>query len=204
MEQGGLYLILIILFIETGLFFGFFLPGDPLLFISGIIIANTTDVSYPFDVELLNLLFWGVLFIISTILGNFVGYWTGKKFGHRFTNKEKKSWLIKPKHIEGAQQFYKKRGGFAVLMARFVPIARTFIPIIGGIVGMNIRHFATYNVLGAILWVGTLTSLGYVLGENEWVKNNLEWTLLGIVLVVTAPVIVKMFVKKSKTVESED
>lgn len=197
MSKGGLYLVLIILFIETGLFFGFFLPGDPLLFISGMIIANAGDGAIPFDNELYNLFFWGILFVISTILGNMVGYWSGNKFGYLFKgNKEGKRPLIKEKHIESAEEFYQKRGGFAILIARFLPVVRTFVPIVGGIVKMDFKRFMLFNILGAILWVVSITTAGFLLGENQWVQDNLEWTIFGIVAVVTLPVVFKMVFKK--------
>lgn len=197
MSKGGLYLVLIILFIETGLFFGFFLPGDPLLFISGMIIANAGDGAIPFDNELYNLFFWGILFVISTILGNIVGYWSGNKFGYLFKgNKEGKRPLIKEKHIESAEEFYQKRGGFAILIARFLPVVRTFVPIVGGIVKMDFKRFMLFNILGAILWVVSITTAGFLLGENQWVQDNLEWTIFGIVAVVTLPVVFKMVFKK--------
>lgn len=197
MSKGGLYLVLIILFIETGLFFGFFLPGDPLLFISGMIIANAGDGAIPFDNELYNLFFWGILFVISTILGNIVGYWSGNKFGYLFKgNKEGKRPLIKEKHIESAEEFYQKRGGFAILIARFLPVVRTFVPIVGGIVKMDFKRFMLFNILGAILWVVSITTAGFLLGENQWVQDNLEWTVFGIVAVVTLPVLFKMVFKK--------
>lgn len=200
-KNGGLYLVLIIIFIETGLFFGFVLPGDPLLFISGVIIAGANESLHPFDVELFNLIFWIILIIIAATAGNFVGYWFGNKFGH-LLNKKKDGWLIKKKHIQTAHDFYSKRGGFAIVIARFLPIVRTFAPIIGGMVKMDFKVFAFYNVLGAIIWVTSLTSLGYILGDRPWVQENLEWIMLGIILVVTLPVIIKLFTKKSKVPQS--
>lgn len=202
MSKGGLYLVLIILFIETGLFFGFFLPGDPLLFVSGMIIANAGEGAIPFDNEAFNLAFWGVLFILSTILGNIVGYWSGYKFSHFFRGSGDKKRLIKAKHIDSAEAFYQKRGGFAILIARFLPVVRTFVPIVGGIVKMDFKRFMLFNILGAILWVGTITTAGFLLGENQWVQDNLEWTVLGIVAVVTLPVVFKMLVKKKPKIAS--
>ncbi len=201
MKNGGLYLVLLILFIETGIIIGFFLPGDPLLFISGMIIASANETSYPFDNQLFNLSFWMLLFAASTILGNFFGYWFGYKFKH-IVNRKKDTWFLKRKHIQTAHDFYEKRGGFAIAIARFLPIVRTFAPIIAGTVEMNFKKFAFYNVLGAIVWVGSITSLGYVLGDNPWVKSNLEYILIGLVLIVTAPVIIKLFVKKKENNES--
>lgn len=195
MANGGLYLILLILFIETGLFFGFFLPGDPLLFVSGMVIAGAEQAAIPFDNEIYNLLFWGILFIFSTIFGNIAGYWTGFRFSYLF-KKGKKTWLLKPKHIESAEAFYNKKGGFAILIARFLPIVRTFIPIVGGIVKMNFKQFMFFNALGALLWVGVIMTLGFILGESPWIQANLEWTLLALVVLVTAPVIFKFLKPK--------
>ncbi len=197
MKNGGLYLVLLILFIETGVIIGFFLPGDPLLFVSGMIIAATAETSYPFDSQFSNLLFWMILFATSTILGNFFGYWFGYKFKH-VVNRNEDTWFLKRKHIQTAHDFYEKRGGFAIAIARFLPIVRTFAPIVAGTVEMNFKKFAFYNVIGAIIWVGSLTSLGYILGDNPWVKTNLEYILIGLVLIVTLPVIIKLFAKKKE------
>lgn len=196
MQNGGLYLVLIILFIETGVIFGFFLPGDPLLFISGMIIASASEVHHPFSNSLLNLPFWMILFTISTILGNFFGRWFGSKFSH-LINREKDTWFLKRRHIETTRKFYNRRGGFAIAIARFLPIVRTFAPIIAGTVNMNFKKFAFYNILGGIIWVGSITSLGYILGNNPWVKNNLEFVIIGLVITVTSPVLFKLFFAKS-------
>ncbi|MBW7867953.1 MAG: VTT domain-containing protein [Brumimicrobium sp.] len=195
MKNGGLYLVLLILFIETGVIIGFFLPGDPLLFISGMVIASANEVHYPFGNEFFNLTFWILLFTSSTILGNFVGYWFGNKFKY-IINRKEDTWFLKRKHIQTAHEFYEERGGFAIAIARFLPIVRTFAPIIAGTVEMNFKKFAFYNILGAILWVVSITTLGYVLGENPWVQKNLEFILIGLILLVTAPVIIKLFTKK--------
>lgn len=196
MKRGGLYLVLIILFIETGLIIGFFLPGDPLLFVSGMIIAGADQIGHTFFNEIYTLLFWQGLFILSAVSGNFMGYWFGLKFGHLLNNRNKDYWLLKRKHIESAYEFYNKSGGFAVTIARFLPIARTFVPVIGGMVRMDMKKFAIYNISGAILWVASLVTLGFLLGENEWVNKNLELTLVVIVLIVTIPVIRKMLLRK--------
>ncbi len=198
MKNGGLYLVLLILFIETGFFFGFFLPGDPLLFIAGIVISATNQMHYPFANEYYNLIFWMLLFIASTILGYFLGYWFGKRFGSKLQHR-KDTWLFKKKYIIAAHDFYEKRGGFAIAISRFLPIVRTFAPIIGGMAEMEYKKFAYYNVLGAVIWVVSITTLGFVLGDNEWVKHNLEYVIIGIVVFVTAPVILKLLFKKKET-----
>jgi membrane-associated protein len=197
MKNGGLYLVLVILFIETGLFFGFFLPGDPLLFISGMVIASVSEAHYPFSNQLFNLLFWMLLFVTSTVLGNFFGYWFGKRFAH-FFNRAEDTWFLKRRHVQAAHDFYESKGGFAIAIARFLPIVRTFAPIIAGTVEMDFKKFSFYNILGAILWVGSLTSLGYILGDNEWVKHNLELIILAIICIVTAPVIFKLAFNQKK------
>lgn len=195
--HGGLYLLLFIVFAETGILIGFFLPGDPILFIAGIIIANLT--LGPVD-SVLTLLYWIALISAAGILGNFLGYACGKYFGHRLL-KMKDNWLFKKEYIFRAQEFYEKRGGVAIILARFLPVVRTFAPIVAGIVEMDFKKFAFYNVLGGILWVGSLVTLGYLLGENDWVQRNLEYVILGIVVAATAPVLVKMVTGKKKKVE---
>lgn len=195
MNNGGLYLVLIILFIETGLFFGFFLPGDPLLFVSGMVIATATEAPYPFAGGLVNLWYWMSLFILATVLGYYLGYWFGHRFGFAL-HRRQDSWIFKKKYIDSAHDFYQRKGGFAIAISRYLPIVRTFAPIIAGMVEMDFKKFTFYNILGAIIWVISITSLGYVLGENPWVKSNLEFIIIGLVLVVTAPVIFQMLFKK--------
>lgn len=195
MQNGGLYLVLLILFIETGVFFGFFLPGDPLLFVSGMLIASANEGRYPFDSDILNLPFWMLLFMTATILGNYFGYWFGYKF--KFLIEEKKdTWFFKRRHLETARDFYQRKGGFTIAIARFLPVIRTFAPIIAGMVKMDMKKFSLYNILGAAIWVVSLTSLGYILGDNVWVRQNLEYVIIGIVVIVTAPVIIKFLSKK--------
>jgi membrane-associated protein len=195
MKNGGLYLVVLILFIETGIFFGFFLPGDPLLFISGMVIASVNETHYPFSTAMLNLPFWMLLFMASTILGNYFGYWFGYKFKFLIERKED-TWYLKRKHINTAKDFYEKKGGLTIAVARFLPIIRTFAPIIAGTLNMDLKRFTFFNIVGAILWVSTLTGLGFILGDNDWVKKNLEFIILAIVLIVTLPVIIKFFFKK--------
>lgn len=199
LQNGGLYLVLAILFIETGLFIGFFLPGDPLLFVAGMVLGSANQVHEPFANELLNVAFWMLLFSGSTILGYYTGYWFGKRFGHILQTK-KDSWIFKRKYIDAAHEFYERKGGFAIAISRFLPIVRTFAPIIAGTVGMNYKKFSFYNIVGGIIWVVSITSLGYVLGDSPWVMKNLELVIIGLVLVVTLPVLSKMIFKKGSTI----
>ncbi|HLR49213.1 MAG TPA: VTT domain-containing protein [Candidatus Sphingobacterium stercoripullorum] len=197
MDNGGLYLVILILFIETGFFFGFFLPGDPLLFISGVLIASTRGSVEGLSEGIGSLLYWMALFIASTLVGYYVGYWFGKKFG-RYLQKKGDTLLFKRKHIEMAEAFYNEKGGLAIIIARFLPIVRTFAPIVAGMVGMEMKKFSWYNAIGAFIWVISITTLGYILGNNPWVKSNLDYVVLGIVLLVTAPVVIKFFLEKKR------
>jgi len=200
MAHGGLFLVAFIIFAETGLLVGFFLPGDSLLFITGIVIASSETTLFPTDIHLVNLAFWIVLLTIAAIVGNFVGFWFGKKTGPLLFERQD-TWLIKKKHIHQAHEFYEKRGGIAVIFARFLPIVRTFAPIVAGVVKMDFKKFALYNVIGGVAWITSLVTLGFILGENVWVKEHLEVIIIGLVLVTTAPVLLKMFFGKKKPVE---
>lgn len=194
-QHGGLYIVALIVFIETGLFFGFFLPGDSLLFIAGMIIANTLS---PFDVAAVNLVYWIALITAAGVLGNFLGYWVGKKSDRLLLKKER--WFFKRKYLHQAEEFYAKKGGGAIIIARFLPIVRTFAPIVAGMVKMNFAKFSFYNMLGSLLWVVTIVTAGFLLGESTWVKENLEKIIIGIVLLTTGPVLLKFILRKKKTV----
>lgn len=194
-QHGGLYIVALIVFIETGLFFGFFLPGDSLLFIAGMIIANTLS---PFGIPIVNLIYWIGLITAAGVLGNFLGYWVGKKSDRLLLRKER--WFFKRKYLQQAEEFYAKKGGGAIIIARFLPIVRTFAPIVAGMVKMNFTKFSFYNMLGSLLWVVTIVTAGFLLGENAWVKDNLEKIMIGIILLTTGPVLMKFILRKKKTV----
>ena len=193
-QHGGLYLVALIVFAETGLFVGFFLPGDSLLFVTGLIIAQSAS---PFDAAALNLPYWIVLITLAGIIGNLVGYWFGKKTGPILFER-KDTWLFKRKHLIQAKEFYEKKGGSAIILARFVPIVRTFAPIVAGVVHMERKKFLIYNIVGSFAWVLSMTITGYCLGENEWVKGNLEKIVIGLILVTTLPVLYKMIFAKKR------
>lgn len=198
--HGGLFLVAFIIFAETGLFIGFLLPGDSLLFITGMIIAGAKNNPIPFDSHPLNLAFWIILLTIAAILGNMVGYWFGKKSGLLLFER-KETWMFKRKYLQGAHDFYEKRGGAAIIIARFLPIVRTFAPIVAGVVKMDYKKFISFNIIGAICWIASITTSGFMLGENVWIKEQLEWIILGLILITTIPVIFKMlFSKREKTV----
>lgn len=191
---GGLYLVAFIIFAETGLFVGFFLPGDSLLFVTGLMIANSQS---PFNNDFANLAYWITLITTAGVIGNAVGYWFGRKTGPLLFER-KDTLLFKKKHVIQAKEFYDKRGGSAVILARFLPIVRTFAPIVAGVVEMDRKKFFFFNIVGCVAWVSSMTLAGYFLGENEWVKHNFEKIVIGLILVTTAPVLFKMFFGKKK------
>jgi membrane-associated protein len=158
---GGHLAIWAIVFAESGLFFGFFLPGDSLLFTAGFL-ASVNVPSLGGPLLSIQLLVLGCF--ICAVLGDSVGYWTGKRFGRGLFKKED-SWFFKKKYLEAAQKFYDKYGKKAIVLARFTPIVRTFAPIVAGIAGMNYRSFITYNLVGGFVWTFGLCYLGYVLGN---------------------------------------
>ena len=193
-NYGGLYLVALIIFAETGLFVGFFLPGDSLLFVTGLMIANSQS---PFHNDPANLLYWISLISVSGVIGNAVGYWFGNKTGHLIFER-KDTLLFKKKHLIQAKEFYDKKGGSAIILARFLPIVRTFAPIVAGVVEMDRKKFVFYNLIGCVAWVVSMVFSGYFLGENEWVKHNFEKIVIGLILVTTLPVLFKMFFHKGK------
>lgn len=194
MNNGGLYLVALIIFAETGLFVGFFLPGDSLLFVTGLMIANSQS---PTNNDFVNLIYWIILITISGVIGNIVGYWFGKKTGPLLFER-KDTFLFKKKHLHQAKDFYDKKGGSAIILARFLPIVRTFAPIVAGVVHMDKKKFFTFNILGCVAWVTSMTLSGYFLGENEWVKHNFEKIIIGLIVITTGPVLLKMFLPQKK------
>jgi membrane-associated protein len=202
-KNGGLWLLLFIVFAETGLMVGFFLPGDSLLFVAGIystkLIATLPTGSTGSD--FVNLIILWILVSACGILGNMAGYWFGKKSGpFLFTRKD--TFLFKRKHLLRAKDFYEKHGGQAIVFARFVPIIRTFAPIVAGIVQMEKKKFMFYNITGCIAWVFSMLFAGHYLQKFFLVKfhfdltKHLEPIVIGIVLITTLPVIYKLFFGK--------
>jgi len=172
-----------IIFAETGLLIGFFLPGDSLLFTAGLLVATGT---IQFNIWLLVL-----LLIVCAFLGNQVGFLIGSKAGPAIFNRPD-SRLFKHEHVEKAHAFFERHGGKALILARFVPIVRTFVPVIVGVAGMERRHFAAFNAIGAVLWAGAVTLLGFVLGDRvPFVKNNLDLIFVVIVLLSVIPIILE-------------
>src|SRR5574343_56604 len=180
-HYGGLALLLFIVFAETGLFFGFFLPGDSLLFVAGLMCGTPI-----FDVNIYMLL---TSVITAGILGNFVGYYFGKKTGPVLFRRDD-SFFFKKKHVKAAEEFYNRYGGTAIVLGRFIPIIRTFVPIMAGVVNLDFKKFVVYNVLGCIAWVVSMVLSGYFLGRLfPSLQHNLEYIVITIILVSMIPVV---------------
>lgn len=196
-QNGGLWLFLFIVFAETGLFAGFFLPGDSLLFVAGIYSSELAAEVFDTGNEFLNLMMIVLLVVTAGVLGNTLGYWFGAKSGP-YLFKRKDTFFFKKKHLYTAKEFYDKHGGGAIIFARFLPIIRTFAPIVAGIVGMDKKRFTFFNIVGCVAWAISMLFAGHYLYKfflNTFdidIKKHLELIVLGIILVTTAPVIIKL------------
>ncbi|MBE8719216.1 DedA family protein [Sphingobacterium pedocola] len=184
LSHGGFYIVCLIVFAETGLFFGFFLPGDYLLFLAGLFCAlGKIDVN-------ITTMYFGIL--IAGILGNFIGYWFGYRTGPMLF-KRQDSFLFKRKYVIMAEEFYQKYGGTALIIGRFVPIIRTFAPIFAGVVKLNFRKFVLFNIIGAFLWVSLLTLSGYFLGiQFPWIIEYVEYIIVGLIVIAFLPIAIAL------------
>lgn len=202
-DNGGLWLMLFIIFAETGLFAGFFLPGDSLLFVAGIFSNKLADSLFDSGSDFLNLLMIIVLAAVAGILGNSTGYWFGKKSGP-YLFQRKDTFLFRKKYLYQAKDFYDQHGAGAIVFARFLPIVRTFAPIVAGIVGMDAKKFTLFNIIGSFAWVATMLAAGHYLDKfflehfHFDLKSHLEVIVIGIVLITTAPVLIKLLTGKPK------
>ena len=179
-RYGGLLLLIFIVFAETGLLVGFFLPGDSLLVTAGFL-AATTDV---LDI-------WSVLVALSlaAILGDSTGYYIGKKAGAALYNRPRSRFFHRDRLL-ATKAFYDKYGGMTIILARFMPFARTFAPVVAGVAEMNYRKFVTFNIVGGIGWVVSMSLLGYFFGQIPFVKQHIEKAIILIIVLSIAPVAV--------------
>lgn len=206
-DNGGLWVLLFIIFAETGLFAGFFFPGDSLLFVAGIFSNKLAAWLYDTQNDFLNLLMIIILVTIAGILGNFVGYWFGKKSGPTLY-KRKDSFFFKQKYLLQAREFYEKNGGFTIVIARFIPFVRTFAPIVAGIVQMDKKKFTFYNISGCIAWTVSMMGSGHYLYKFFLEKFEYDLTLhlegivLFIVVITTLPVFIKVYMQKKNPTSS--
>ncbi len=198
-----IYLILfLIIFVETGLVVMPFLPGDSLLFAAGTFCAGVTGASG--EVASLNLwLVLGLLFI-AAVLGDSLNYYFGKNIGLRILGwKIGEKQLVNPKYIAQTQAFYEKNGPKTIIIARFVPIVRTFAPFVAGIGSMNYKTFIKYNIIGGFVWVFGLTLLGYFFGNMPIVQENFETVIIGIIVISILPMIWEFISTKLKKNKAE-
>ncbi len=194
-NYGGLALLLFIIFAETGLFFGFFLPGDSLLFVAGLMCGTPI-----FDVNIYTLIF---SLIAAGILGNFVGYYFGKKTGPMLFKRDD-SFFFKKKHVNAAKEFYNRYGGTAIVLGRFLPIIRTFVPIMAGVVNLDFKKFVWFNIIGCVAWILSMVLSGYFLGRAfPTLQENLEYIVIAIILISMIPVAFT-YIKEHRRIKSEE
>ncbi|MEY3896112.1 MAG: hypothetical protein RLZZ214_1632 [Verrucomicrobiota bacterium] len=181
-------LLFLIIFCETGLVVTPFLPGDSLLFAIGAIAADPTS----------NLNIWvaAIILLVAAILGDTVNYWIGRKFGGWMMRTFPK--VVKPSHIEKTNEFFVRYGGKTIIIARFVPIVRTFAPFVAGSGEMEYRRFMFFNVIGAVLWVGLILPCGWFFGNIPIVKANFELVVLGIIGISVLPMVIEIARAKLK------
>ena len=182
--------MLVIIFAENGLIIGFFLPGDSLLFLSGLICATQPEL---LDVSVQELMLY--LFIFAS-LGSTFGYWFGYHFGKKALER-KESWLFKKKYVEMTTDFYHRHVGKTLILGRYLPIIRTFAPILAGVIRVQFNTFMFYNLIGGAMWVGTITTAGFYLGQFEFIKNNIDLIILGFV-VVTTGVLANTYIRQKR------
>ena len=189
-SSAGLIGLLAIVFAESGLLIGFFLPGDSLLFTGGLLVAGG-KLDWPI---------WAVclMVIAAAIAGDQVGYLFGRKVGPSLFRRPD-SKLFKQENVEKAHGFFEKYGGKSIVLARFVPIIRTFTPIIAGVSHMNYRTFVTYNIIGGTLWGGGVTLLGFWLGKIDFVNKHIELILIGIVALSVIPIAIEFLRARAKS-----
>ncbi len=176
--------VCLIIFSECGLLIGFFLPGDSLLFVAGLFIASGA-IQQPIWLAC-------VLLAICAFLGNVTGYWIGRKVGPTLFNKPD-SKLFKQEHVDKTHEFFERYGARAIILARFVPIVRTFITAVAGVGQMDQRKFFLYSAIGGVAWAAGMTLLGYFLGNIPWIKENIEAMAILIVIISIVPIIVEYF-----------
>jgi membrane-associated protein len=205
----GVYMVLFIVFAETGLFAGFFLPGDSLLFLSGIYTRELVETFFFIPSDLSNVTILSLLIAAAATLGNIFGYWFGSKSGNYLFTRED-SFFFKKKYIIQSQHFFVKHGGKAIVFARFLPIIRTFVPIIAGIVHMKKSKFMLYNVISSLLWSFTLVFAGHYLYGffldqfDIDLKKHIETIILTLIAITTLPLIWNYFKQRKLTKNSEE
>jgi membrane-associated protein len=202
--NGGLYVLLLVIFAETGLFIGFLFPGDSLLFAAGIYMGDLSKEFFGVHWSIIM-----VMVMLASVIGNMVGYWFGRKTGPLLFER-KDTWIFKKKHLIRARDFYNHYGKGTIFVAKFLPIIRTFAPIVAGIVKMERASFMLYNILGSVAWVSSMMMGGYFL--QSWVlrkfgyslKDHIEAIAIVIIVLTTLPVLYKLFFAKKPVVPVDE
>lgn len=188
---GGIALLLAVVFSETGLLIGILFPGDSLMFTAGLLTAVGV-LNFPVGVVILLV---ALAVFLGDLTGHIIGRVTGKKLFHR-----KQSFLFRKEYIELTRKFYQKHGAKIFILGKFLPIIRTFAPLLSGVVQMPYKTFLQVSLIGAVSWPASLISLGYFLGNVPWVQENYAWIILGMVLVTTTPILLKLIRERKKTI----
>lgn len=192
----GLYVVIFIVFAETGLFAGFFLPGDSLLFLAGIYSRSLVENVFMIESDFLNVTLLSTLVAIAGILGNMTGYWFGSKSGYYLYNREDSFWF-KKKYLVQSHDFFERHGGRAIIFSRFLPIFRTFAPIVAGIAKMDKKKFMFYNIVSSIAWSFSLIFLGHYSYDfllqkfGIDMKHYIEYIIIGLIAITLIPVVLK-------------
>lgn len=187
-ETVGLLGIFAIVFAESGLLVGFFLPGDSLLFTAGFFASGPSSIPSSLHLSLLPLL---IGLAVAAVAGDQVGYAFGRRVGPALFRRED-SRFFKQAHVEKAKEYFERYGAKTIVIARFIPIVRTFTPVIAGVSEMNYRRFVTYNIVGGVAWSVGVTLLGFFLGQVSVVANNLELAILSVVALSLAPIVIEV------------
>jgi len=182
LDKGGLALAALIIFAETGLLVGFFLLGDSLLFLAGFLASKPAGLPHLPSIAIVV-----PVLALAAFLGNQVGYLIGYSFGPAVFHRPESRWFSQ-RNVVRTQEFFLRHGTKALVLARFVPIVRTFVPVMAGVGRMDRRTFVVANAIGAVLWAGGITIVGYFLGQVEVIKNNIELAAVAIVAVSLIPV----------------
>jgi membrane-associated protein len=183
---GSLAILTFIVFAECSFLVGFFLPGNSLIFISGIICAAKPEILHTGLPFLILSLSFGAMF------GYFIGYWFGRKqLGPKWLKEKTRVFFFKKKYVDHTIRFYDDHGGKTLVIGRFLPLVRTFAPIIGGMVQMHYRTFMFYNIAGALIWIGSLSCVGYYFGTNPWVQENIGYVIIALIIITIASLFVR-------------
>lgn len=191
-KYGGLALLLFVIFAETGLFVGFFLPGDNLIFIAGLLCATKPELmNVSFPVLLISMM-------IAAIIGNVFGFWFGRKAGDALYNR-KDSFFFRKRHIEITKEYYEKHGGKTLILGRFLPIIRTFAPILAGVIKIDFKKFMLFNVIGAVAWIGSIGSIAFYLGKQfPQVENYLTYIFITLIVLTAIPILTAFLKNRKK------